>query len=178
MEPFNNERTCECRNGIGNSDVPAQKKPARRTILGVLVGLINIGIISAVVGPVVRFVTAPMNSRAKKGWIKVARLDELPEGRASEVRYSMKVQDGYHVVDREYSVYLRRDGSEVLCFDPACTHLGCRVDYQADRDRFLCPCHGGVFDKNGLVLSGPPPKQLIRHAVKVEGGNVLINREV
>ncbi|HMS55918.1 MAG TPA: Rieske (2Fe-2S) protein [Fimbriimonadaceae bacterium] len=178
METFNKERTCECCKGLGDPKTTDQPAPARRTILGVLVGLINVGIIGAIVGPVVRFVVAPMNNRASKGWVSVARLEDLPEGRATEIRYSMNVQDGYHKVNREYSVYLRRDGDKVICLDPACTHLGCRVDYQPDRDRFLCPCHGGVFDKDGLVVSGPPPKQLIRHAVKVEGGKVHINREV
>ncbi|MBN8690785.1 MAG: Rieske (2Fe-2S) protein [Armatimonadetes bacterium] len=152
--------------------------PGRRKMLGAIVAVINVGIVGAIVGPVMGFVTSPMNQRGKKGWVKIARIEEIPDGRATEIRYSMRTKDGYHVVDREYSIYVRRDGEQVMCIDPACTHLGCRVEYQVDRDRFLCPCHGGVFDKHGGVVSGPPPKGLIRHLVKVEGGNILLHREV
>ena len=46
---------------------------------------------------------------------------------------------------------------EVVAFSQKCTHLGCVVYYQADEDRWHCPCHEGNFDtRTGAVLSGPP----------------------
>ena len=39
-----------------------------------------------------------------------------------------------------------------------CPHLGCRVHWDAGRGEFICPCHNGVFDKNGIAVSGPPSK--------------------
>lgn len=179
MEPYNKDRSCECCKDLGESPEPgSEMSPGRRKMLGVIVGIINVGIVGAVVGPVAGFVGAPIKHKSKKGWVRIASVAEIPDGRATEVRYTMRIADGYHVVDRQYSVYVRRDGDEFSCIDPACTHLGCRVDYQQDRDRFLCPCHGGVFDKDGLVVSGPPPRALIKHQVKVEDGEVLLHREV
>jgi Rieske Fe-S protein len=55
-----------------------------------------------------------------------------------------------------------------------CTHLGCRVRWSADRKQFFCPCHNGVFDQNGTVVSGPPPKPLNRYEVKVENDQLSI----
>jgi len=49
-----------------------------------------------------------------------------------------------------------------------CTHLGCKVYYQPDKDRFFCPCHDGVFDLNGKVKSGPPPEDLKQYSVIVD----------
>lgn len=40
-----------------------------------------------------------------------------------------------------------------------CPHLGCRVHWDAGRGEFICPCHNGVFDKNGTAVSGPPAKE-------------------
>lgn len=40
-----------------------------------------------------------------------------------------------------------------------CPHLGCKVHWDAGKGEFLCPCHNGVFDKNGIAVSGPPAKE-------------------
>ena len=37
-----------------------------------------------------------------------------------------------------------------------CPHLGCRVHWEAQNDRFFCPCHNGVFNADGLATAGPP----------------------
>lgn len=47
-------------------------------------------------------------------------------------------------------------GSEFLAFSNRCPHLGCKVHWQAQQNRFYCPCHQGVFDPDGHAISGPP----------------------
>ncbi len=61
-----------------------------------------------------------------------------------------------------------------LAFSKVCTHLGCLVKYDKERQLFICPCHAGMFDLEGNVVSGPPPKPLEKIAVKVEGDNLVI----
>jgi Rieske Fe-S protein len=55
-----------------------------------------------------------------------------------------------------------------------CTHLGCRIRWIADEGKFYCPCHNGIFDRDGTVLSGPPPRPLDRFEVKVENDTLSI----
>lgn len=56
-----------------------------------------------------------------------------------------------------------------------CTHLGCKSYWEPDNNRFFCPCHDGVFDINGDVVSGPPPRPLERYPVEVdENDNVFV----
>ncbi|WOD38376.1 Rieske 2Fe-2S domain-containing protein [Nodosilinea sp. E11] len=43
---------------------------------------------------------------------------------------------------------------------PVCPHRGCAVNWQADQNRFACPCHGSKFDAEGRVLRGPARKPL------------------
>lgn len=152
--------------------------PQRRKVMGAIVGVINLGLIGAIVGPVVGFAASPVKSKMKGTWVELMDEHLIAPGEIKEVNFSMRVVDGYHEVERKYTVFLRRSEDGVLCLDPACTHLGCRVEYQSDRRRFICPCHGGVFDEEGRVKSGPPPKPMDRHPVKIEGGKIWISREV
>jgi cytochrome b6-f complex iron-sulfur subunit len=55
-----------------------------------------------------------------------------------------------------------------------CTHLGCIVEWQQDKQIFFCPCHAGVFDDNGRVISGPPPRPLPEYGLKIKDGRVYL----
>jgi len=48
-----------------------------------------------------------------------------------------------------------------------CAHLGCPVRYYQDPGRFVCPCHGGIYDSQGKVDGGPPVRPLDRHYSRV-----------
>lgn len=154
------------------------ESPQRRKVLGWLVGVINLLVVGAVIGPVLGFMGGPLARRRESPhWIPVMDESDLPDGSVREVKYAVRVQDGYRIANHEYVVYLKRNGSEVIALDPTCTHLGCRVKYQEEKSRFFCPCHGGVFDAEGKVVSGPPPRALDRHSAKFEGGKVWVKRE-
>lgn len=72
-------------------------------------------------------------------------------------------------------VILLRRGDEVRAFSGICTHLGCQVKWQADKNRFFCPCHLGIYDENGQVVSGPPPRPLESFKVDIVGNNVFVH---
>lgn len=55
-----------------------------------------------------------------------------------------------------------------------CAHLGCPVRYVQAAERFICPCHGGVYGFDGKVAGGPPVRPLDRFQTKVEKGRVLV----
>ena len=55
-----------------------------------------------------------------------------------------------------------------LALLPTCTHLGCSVRWDSETDHFRCPCHGGVYNEQGKVVEGPPPRPLTRLEVKIE----------
>ena len=45
-----------------------------------------------------------------------------------------------------------------------CTHQGCTVQRQVD-GKFLCPCHGALYDASGRVVSGPAKRDLPRFQI-------------
>jgi menaquinol-cytochrome c reductase iron-sulfur subunit len=61
-----------------------------------------------------------------------------------------------------------------IALSSRCMHLGCPVRYVAAAARFICPCHGGVYDFRGLVVGGPPVRPLDRFYTRVSNGLVEI----
>jgi Rieske Fe-S protein len=55
-----------------------------------------------------------------------------------------------------------------------CMHLGCPVRYTPAAQRFICPCHGGVYDFRGMVAGGPPVRPLDRFYTRLNNGQVEI----
>ena len=71
-------------------------------------------------------------------------------------------------------VALVDSGGEVRAFSAICTHLGCVVHWEKEMDHFYCPCHKGMFDKEGRVVGGPPPRPLQRYPVETKDGQVFV----
>jgi len=69
---------------------------------------------------------------------------------------------------------VRTGEHEVKAMSTSCTHLGCAVHWEKEKQEFYCPCHAGRFDKDGNVLAGPPPAPLETYKVEIQGDNVFI----
>lgn len=65
-------------------------------------------------------------------------------------------------------------GQPYIAISTRCTHLGCPVRYVQASQRFICPCHGGVYGAAGEVVGGPPVRPLDRFETTVENGRVLV----
>ncbi len=78
-------------------------------------------------------------------------------------------------------IMIRRDNSGLKAFSTVCPHLGCRVHWQADKNEFFCPCHKGVFDSEGVAISGPPAsagQKLREVSIEVDQANQIVYIEV
>ena len=65
--------------------------------------------------------------------------------------------------------------STYVALSSICTHQGCMVNYGAASKQFSCPCHGGLYDISGKVLSGPPPSPLKKYTVALNGSTLTIS---
>jgi menaquinol-cytochrome c reductase iron-sulfur subunit len=85
--------------------------------------------------------------------------------------------DGWYRARARETVFLIWDGNQgVHALSATCTHLGCQVRWEPQTRKFLCPCHGGMFDPQGNVVSGPPPRPLDRVEARLDasGSDVLV----
>ena len=92
--------------------------------------------------------------------------------RRSRVRVTR--QDGYAEAVDQQVVFLVKSDAGVRAMSSTCTHLGCRVSYDASTKRLRCPCHGGVFTPDGSVVAGPPPRPLTELSARVENSKVFV----
>jgi Rieske Fe-S protein len=120
--------------------------------------------------PAVAYIVGPaLQEEESAEWIPLGSINKIELGTPTLFKARIERQTGWIVNQEEVSVYvLTEDGREFIAMSNICTHLGCRVRWIEDRDQFFCPCHNGVFDEQGNVVSGPVPRPLDRFEVMVE----------
>jgi Rieske Fe-S protein len=64
--------------------------------------------------------------------------------------------------------------NQFIAISTRCMHLGCPVRFVGASQRFICPCHGGVYDFRGKVSGGPPVRPLDRFYTRVRNGQVEV----
>ncbi len=167
------------------SDAPSAKttpetpeEPCRRDFLAVLAAASG-AVGAALVGvPILGFLLAPLFRRTPVVWRAVGTVDSFQEGRTVEVAFLDASPVVWAGVTARTGAWLRRnpDGS-FIAFAVNCTHLGCPVRWLESAALFMCPCHGGVYYRDGSVAAGPPPKPLTRYPVRVRNGQVEIRAD-
>ena len=56
-----------------------------------------------------------------------------------------------------------------------CTHLGCSIEWEEAKKRFVCPCHSSAFDINGEVLNPPASRALDYYPVLIDNGIIKVD---
>jgi menaquinol-cytochrome c reductase iron-sulfur subunit len=156
-----------------------KKALSRRDFLKrVVVG--GAGIVTAAVAtPLVGSFLTPWWQKSKKPAIAVAHTDQIPIGTPTFVRFEERAPDGWLVTTESLGVWiLTKDGKNFTLYDPHCTHLRCPYYWNAQTKQFDCPCHGGIFDINGNVIGGPPPRPLDHWEFTIEGGEIITSGKV
>lgn len=78
--------------------------------------------------------------------------------------------------DTERFLLLRFEDGGFLALHTKCTHLACTVNWDEQRQRFVCPCHGSEFRRDGAVLNPPAPRPLDRFAITIgDDGRVQVD---
>jgi glycine/D-amino acid oxidase-like deaminating enzyme/nitrite reductase/ring-hydroxylating ferredoxin subunit len=98
-----------------------------------------------------RFTTE--NAKVAAHWVgdraQAQTLEELQPGEGGIVKANGRRMAAY-----------RDPGGAVQAVSPACTHLGCYVQWNSAEESWDCPCHGSRFGTDGTVIQGPAVKDL------------------
>jgi menaquinol-cytochrome c reductase iron-sulfur subunit len=146
----------------------------RRFLTAFSVGMGALG--AAAIGlPLIGYIVAPLLIRVKPQWRPVGPLDKFDIGSTTLVTFTDASAVPWSGVADKTASWLRRTGpTDFVAFSINCTHLGCPVRWEPKAELFMCPCHGGIYYKDGVVAAGPPPLPLRRYPVRVKGKQVEI----
>ena len=158
-------------------DKPEDKQLGRRNFMKVAIVSIG-GVIGAAIGlPAIPYIMGPALQKESDDWIPLGSISKVELNVPTLFKKTIETQTGWINTEEEISVYvLTTNGQDYVVMSNVCTHLGCRVRWIPEKDSFFCPCHNGVFSKDGNVIDGPPPRPLDRFENKVEVGVIFIKR--
>jgi Rieske Fe-S protein len=120
-------------------------------------------------------VVSPGLIRREAQWLPAGPVNELVPNQPTPVMLRIAREDGYaQVIDRRTVFLVRTGDAQVTALDSTCSHLGCRVSWDAEAQELVCPCHGGRYDRTGQVTAGPPPAPLTSLQTQVMDGTVRV----
>jgi menaquinol-cytochrome c reductase iron-sulfur subunit len=134
---------------------------------------------AAIILPAVGFALGPVFEQKEARWQDVGAPSEFPDDKY--LPRTITLSDG--VGDAGLSTtYIRRGNpalpnerhDEFIAISTRCAHAGCPVRWVNAAERFVCPCHGGVYDFEGRVVGGPPVRPLDRFVTRVQSGQVQV----
>jgi menaquinol-cytochrome c reductase iron-sulfur subunit len=125
--------------------------------------------------PALGFILGPLFQRAPHAWRRVGKLEQFRTGQTVAVTFEDASPLRWAGVTAHTAAWLRRVGEDqFVAFSINCSHLGCPVRWMPEAELFMCPCHGGVYYKDGIVAAGPPPQPLTQYPVRLVNGEVEI----
>lgn len=151
-------------------------KLSRKNFLQVVVVGIG-GVLTALYGiPAIAYVVMPALKKDKSNdWLRLGTTSKVEPGTPTLFSVKIERQTGWIVNEEEIMVYIyTEDGRNYESISNVCTHLGCRVRWIDEQQQFFCPCHNGVYDKQGNVLAGPPPRPLARYELNIKDEDIYI----
>ena len=128
-----------------------------------VLGFSALATVGGVLTPIIAYLWPPKKAASQAGErVAVADSTELPIGKG----------EVYSVNNQPVIVIHTADGYKAL--SATCTHLGCIVSWNEQRQVIACPCHEAYFNTNGAVISGPPPAPLPTYRVQEDGGQIYV----
>ncbi|HYA35232.1 MAG TPA: ubiquinol-cytochrome c reductase iron-sulfur subunit [Candidatus Binataceae bacterium] len=135
-----------------------------------------IGLVSAgIAAPIVSYLISPIfGEHGAADWVQLGKLDDLPINVPQRVEVVRRVVEGWVTASQQVTAWVVRLPDKLYVFDPHCTHLGCAYRWDDQAKSFFCPCHSAVFNLEGKVVSGPPPRPLDVYNYEIRDGFVYV----
>jgi menaquinol-cytochrome c reductase iron-sulfur subunit len=129
-----------------------------------------------ILAPVAVTTLSPLWQTRRTGtWVKVGALADFAPGTVSQAIVEVPRDDWAQALRKRGVFVWRPSEEEVVVYSRSCTDLGCPVTWDPGSGWFFCPCHGAIFDREGVPQKGPPKIPLHRYATRRENGELEID---
>jgi menaquinol-cytochrome c reductase iron-sulfur subunit len=134
-------------------------------------------LVAAVVAlPALLFGLSPLFQRREKTlWQPVGRLEDFPVGKVTPTNVEIPQVEENSGVHKKGVYVLRETEVDIFIYSRNCTDLSCPIVWDPGSDWFYCPCHGGIFSRDGEVQVGPPNRPLYQYAYRLQNGILEID---
>lgn len=152
-------------------------KTSRRGFLHTVIVALNALVAFGLAIPGLGYLLTPVFRKGSSSWVKLGSPRDFSSSEPMKATFKYMAQTGYSVREKNGFVWLRPASNEengFRCLSAVCSHTGCNVAWRANEKLFVCPCHGGRYDMDGNVVSGPPPRPLTQLAIKNENDELLV----
>lgn len=128
--------------------------------------------------PLVAAMLDPIIRKKTEVWRSVGKLTDFKIGETKMVTFeNASTYEWSGGIARSAAYVRRKEDDSFLALSINCAHLGCPVRWVEKSEIFLCPCHGGVYHKDGSWAAGPPPRGMFDYEVRVHNNNVQIKTQ-
>lgn len=79
------------------------------------------------------------------------------------------------IVNREGKFWLINNDDGALALYWKCVHLGCTVPWNPSEGQFHCPCHGSIYNRDGVRIAGPAPRPLDLMKIEIVDNKVVVD---
>ena len=128
--------------------------------------------------PLITSMLDPVTRKKSSTWRNVGNLEDFKEGQTKMVSFENSSPYQWSGKIARSAAYIRREeNNKLTAFSVNCAHLGCPVRWEEKAELFLCPCHGGVYYRDGSRAAGPPPRGLYTYPIRIVNNKVEIETE-
>ncbi len=102
-------------------------------------------------------------------WLAAGRFSSA-HWRSLTLQKELADEGGFPFPEQGVALLVRNQAIAAVSLE--CTHLGCLLNVVDEG--FFCPCHGSEFGPLGEVYSGPAPRSLPWHDIRINNGKIWV----
>lgn len=130
--------------------------------------------------PLIDFIVSNTKTIVDKAYNRLKPVKNIPGSyvpvtKPSRLHFTKTDQDAFIKITEPTDVWVvKKSAKELTVFSPVCPHLGCRYNWDQEKELFICPCHNSIYNIEGKLISGPAPRGLDTLPYKIEDEDLYV----
>lgn len=165
----------------GGNSVEETERVSRRQFLTYTLMGVGGFMVAGISTPMIRAAIDPvLKQKVNSDMVAVTQTKDITN-QPQKKDFKISQTDAWYTSEVTQTAWIYQDESgKFIALSPICKHLGCTVNWNGDpsnNEKFYCPCHGGLYTKDGTNVKGTPPlAPLDRYELEVKEGTIYLGK--